>query len=95
MKILLFAVLCALAGTSGWIGFELRAIRKIHQARWDYERARFITSRDDDLSESEINAIMKAALSHPYELPHTIRKSSAEEPNGVACQYGQQKYMHI
>ena len=58
-------------------------------------RARFITSRDDDLSESEINAIMKAALSHPYELPHTIRKSSAEEPNGVACQYGQQKYMHI
>lgn len=38
MEILFFAVLCALAGATAWIGFELRAIRKIHQARWDYDR---------------------------------------------------------
>ena len=63
MKILLFAVLCALAVASGWIGFELRAIRKILQARWDYER---------------YNEMVRLKAAHDEELPSTPKPTMHE-----------------
>lgn len=66
--------------------WELRAIRKVHQARWDYERARLIINREDCLSEAETDAVFMDALSHPYELRYKVRKLNAEEPLEAVCQ---------
>lgn len=95
MNLVLCLVLISMAAILGWIGWEMRAIRRILQARWDYERARFLTSSEDGLSEAEATAFLMDVLAHPYELPYTIRKSSAAEQHEGVGQCVQPKCTRI
>lgn len=95
MNVFLSLVLSSMAVILGWLAWEMQAIRKTLQARWDYERAKFITSSEDCLSETEAAAFLMDVLAHPYELPRTIRKSNVAEQHEADGQCAQLKCTRI
>ena len=74
MNWMLCTVLCVLAGTLGWIGWELRAVRKTLQARWDYDRINkiFALLPENLANHRDYSVSIRQLLQRPYQLSHTF-----------------------